>query len=649
MFKIRDKILVTFLSVVIIPLIITGTFFGIFTTKYLGQDKIVDFQKSTKHKADKSIHFMRSIENDIISLSNNVFLLNLIEATKNKNSKQIKRYKYEVEMLFKTFSESRVIYDSMSYINESGHEIVRTKLEKEHAYIIPPERLQDKNLMSYFKGALGMKKGDVYVSKLDLNSEDSEIVEGHKPILRYATPVFDKEKQNRGIIVLNIKTDFILKNILAYEYLRGADSYLLDKEGYYFLYPDTTRHWSGWSSLDTGKNLKDDFPPQISSIFLSGQSGTILVDKHFFSFTPIRFDPLDNERYWILLESLQKSVVYSPIYTFYLVLGVLALLIITGIVVSAFVFSRKLTNPLNKLVKGVTTIAEIDSDDLDYHINVTSNDEIAFLTFSFNKMIYKLGMAKKRLRDYANNLEKKVKGKTKEVHEKAKELEKVNNELKEFIYIVSHDLKEPLFAIEGFTTRLSKIYGNVFDEKGKRYIDRLKANIDKMSLKINEIMEVMRVGRVIYDFRNNDSGVIIEDVVRTLESKIKDRNINLSIQKKLPTVYCDDERMKDVFLNLLTNAVKFMDNDNQNFIKVGCDRNNGYYKFFVEDTGIGIQAEYQKQIFKIFRRLMDVEAEGTGVGLAIAKKIVELHKGKIWVESPVKEGRGSRFCFTIPT
>jgi signal transduction histidine kinase len=112
---------------------------------------------------------------------------------------------------------------------------------------------------------------------------------------------------------------------------------------------------------------------------------------------------------------------------------------------------------------------------------------------------------------------------------------------------------------------------------------------------------------------------------------------------------CDERRIKDVLSNLLTNAIKFMGEDKQKQVKIGCEENVGYYKIYVEDTGIGIQEEYREQIFKIFRRLNEVEAEGTGIGLAIVKKIVEQHKGKIWVESPIKDGRGSRFCFTIPT
>ena len=652
MFKIRDKILVTFLSVVIIPIIITGTFFGIYMTKILRRDKIAEFHQSSKGKSEKVIYFMRSIENDIISLGNNVFLLNLIEAIRSNDTEQINRYKFEVGNLFRMFSESRGIYDQIRYIDKSGQEIVRVNAGQEYAYIVPPEELRDKSHRYYFKKALKLKEGDVYVSSLDLNREQRGTGPDHKTVLRYAIPVFDSikdgKKQNRGIIALNVQAYFLLKNILTSEYKKGVNSYLLDKEGFYLLHPDITKQWGGQSGLNTGKNLKNDFPQEISSLFLSGQSGNKLVDKQFVNFIPIHFNPLDNERYWILLESLPKSIIYSSIYTFYVILGVLAVFLITGVVIAAFVFSRKLTRPLNALVKGVTTIAEHDLDELDYHITATSNDEIAFLTFSFNKMVYNLGKARRKLLDYALNLEKKVDHKTEEVLEKADELKKINEELEDFVYIISHDLKEPLFAIEGHTSRLLKTHKDALDDKGKFYINRTKVNIEKMSLKINEIMEVLKVGRVTYDLKSNDSGAIVREVVSALESKIGENKINVSIQDNLPIVLCDEKRMRDILSNLITNAIKFMGEDKKRQIRIGCDENGGYHKFFVEDTGIGIREEYKEQIFKIFNRLNEVKAEGTGVGLAIVKKIVEQHKGKIWIESPVKDGRGSRFCFAIP-
>lgn len=232
--------------------------------------------------------------------------------------------------------------------------------------------------------------------------------------------------------------------------------------------------------------------------------------------------------------------------------------------------------------------------------------------------------------------------------EKARELKAVNKELEDFVYIVSHDLKEPLFAIGGYTLRLSMAYKDTFDDKGNFYIKRIKANIEKMSQNIQEIMEVLKIGRITHNYNNNDFGLIAKDVVKTLEGRITKNKINVVIQDNLPVVLCDKERMKDVLSNLITNAIKFMGDDKQRQVKIGCDKNEDYYKFYVEDTGIGIQEEYREQIFKMFRRLKEIETEGTGVGLAIVKKIIEQHKGNIWIEGPVKDGKGSRFCFTIP-
>ncbi len=232
--------------------------------------------------------------------------------------------------------------------------------------------------------------------------------------------------------------------------------------------------------------------------------------------------------------------------------------------------------------------------------------------------------------------------------EKATEVENAHKGLKDFIYMVSHDLKEPLFSIDGYFTRLYENNKDTYDEKDTRYSDRIKVNIKMMSDRIHEILEVSKIGLVAYNFTDNASEDIVKDVIKMLEGKIASSNINVLIKHNLPKVTCDKNKISDVFLNLVTNAIKFMGDDKQKQITIGCDKDGDYYKFFVEDTGIGIRKEYQDNVFKIFRRLKDVDVEGTGVGLVIVRKIIEIHRGKVWIESPISRGKGSRFCFTMP-
>lgn len=911
MFKIRNKIHVISPSIVIVLLIIISVFFGIYTATYIRRDKIKDFQYTTQSKSEEAVEFLRSIEKDIIFLNNNIFLSNLIDAMERKDTAQINHCKFEVEMLFKTFSESRRIYDQIRYIDITGHEIVRVDIEGKDAYVVPQEELQDKGHRYYFKEAVKLDEGNIYVSELDLNREEGLIEAPYKPMLRYAIPVLDREKQTRGILVLNVLADYLLKNILTDKFLNGTDSYLLNRDGFYLLHPEISKQWGGLNNIDTGENVKNDLPQETVSHILLGKSGIKSANKQFFNFIPIYFDPSNHERYWIFAKSLHKSVVYSPIYTFLAMLGIIISVLIAGVVMFSFTFSKRLVNPLRALAKGTKQIAD---GDLEHTITIDKrNNEIIELTESFNLMVKKLRESNKenrqlflqvkrgrdewqntfdvitdiitihdkdfriirankaflekfnvsaeelsdrkcheifhdtsepwptcpltktaeslkteyveiddpnmggsfivstypildekgelygvvhqakditerkkaeeeirRGKEYTESLietaqdaivcidkngiiniwnesaEKifgykkseiigkpittiipvkvlvgflhmskikkiskaiEVSGKTKDgnviplemsissqkieeglytftmiirditfqkeakkqLAEKANMLATINKELEEFVYIVSHDLKEPLFTIEGYTSRLYRAYKDIYDDKEKYYIERIRTNVKRMSQKIQEIMEVLKAGRIVYDFRKNDSSMIIREVINSLEGRIRAEKINVIVEPNLPVVFCDERRMKDVFSNLVTNAIKFMGNDKQTEspinpprsqantprsqaelgneqmgdgrskrIRIGCRKNEDYYKFFVEDTGIGIREEYQEQVFKIFKRLRDIETEGTGVGLAIVKKIVELHGGKLWVEGPLKDGRGSRFCFTIP-
>ena len=229
------------------------------------------------------------------------------------------------------------------------------------------------------------------------------------------------------------------------------------------------------------------------------------------------------------------------------------------------------------------------------------------------------------------------------------ELENKNAELERFTYTVSHDLKSPLFTIRGFLGYLEQDALKGDRERLHGDIQHINEATDKMHLLLNELLELSRIGRI----KNESTTVPFEEITREAAELVAGRLIEakvlLEIEPELPAVYGDRPRLVEVMQNLLDNAAKFMGNQEQGHIHVGWldgDQEAGQFIFFVRDNGVGIAAEHFERIFGLFNKL-DPRSEGTGIGLALVKRIVEVHGGTIWVESEI--GKGTTFFFTLPT
>jgi len=223
------------------------------------------------------------------------------------------------------------------------------------------------------------------------------------------------------------------------------------------------------------------------------------------------------------------------------------------------------------------------------------------------------------------------------------ELEDTNRELKDFAYIVSHDLKAPLRAINSLASWLSTDYSDRLDEDGKEQLALLMGRTKRMNDLIDGILQYSRIGRI----RQEKVGVDLNDVVEhVLDLIAVPEHIDVKVASKLPTVVCEKTRIEEVFQNLISNAVKFLDKP-KGEIKIGCTEEGGYWKCSVKDNGPGIDEKYFKKIFQIFQTLSPRDKfESTGVGLTIVEKIIRMYGGKIWVES--QAGQGSTFFFTLP-
>ncbi len=229
------------------------------------------------------------------------------------------------------------------------------------------------------------------------------------------------------------------------------------------------------------------------------------------------------------------------------------------------------------------------------------------------------------------------------LHQIVQELKKSNQELRSFAHIIAHDLKSPLRGIGAIADLLiRKNIGNL-DEEAKNQLGLLIIRVRRMSEFIDAILRYSEIGHIVEDQQNVDVNALIAEIITELAPS---ENHKIIIEKNLPTIRCQHHRLKQVFQNLMSNAIKYTDKPDAQ-IRIDCTEEKNFWKFSVADNGCGIKEQYFEKIFEIFQTLAPRDkTESTGIGLTIVKKIVELYGGTISVESKINEG--STFTFTLP-
>jgi len=226
------------------------------------------------------------------------------------------------------------------------------------------------------------------------------------------------------------------------------------------------------------------------------------------------------------------------------------------------------------------------------------------------------------------------------------ELEAKNAELERFTYSVSHDLRSPLITIRTFLGFVAEQIACGNTENLKADLDRIDKAAEKMGQLLGEILELSRVGRIFTPPSEVPTGELINEVLELLSGRIAQHGVEVEIAPDLPVLYVDRPRLSEVFQNLIENSMKFMGDQLHPKIEIGARKDGDETIVFVRDNGIGIEPLYHDKIFGLFNKL-EAGTEGTGIGLALVKRIVEVHGGRIWVES-AGFGSGTVFCFTLP-
>jgi light-regulated signal transduction histidine kinase (bacteriophytochrome) len=300
--------------------------------------------------------------------------------------------------------------------------------------------------------------------------------------------------------------------------------------------------------------------------------------------------------------------------------------------------TRSITHPLSRLARGAQSLA---AGDFKYRIPQDGKDELADLAKVFNDSAGELAQLfeeVQRERAAAQTAQAAL-------QERAQELARANADLEQFAYSASHDLKEPLRIVALYSQLLHRKYNGQLDANAHEYIDYIFHGARHMEQLITGLLaytQTTQARRVVEAPAN--AQVVLQRVLRNLEPQMRAQKCTVTFEP-LPAVRAHEIHVHQLLQNLIGNAMKYR-SDRDPEIKISAERKGFDWVFCVQDNGIGIEPQYTKQIFGIFKRLHGQKYPGTGIGLAICQRIIEGYGGEIWVES--EPGRGSAFRFTLP-
>jgi signal transduction histidine kinase len=320
--------------------------------------------------------------------------------------------------------------------------------------------------------------------------------------------------------------------------------------------------------------------------------------------------------------------------------GIIALLVIALSFLLAYILSKILQKGISKPILALAETAKAISNDRNYSVRVpkAGKDEIGMLTDAFNHMLIEIEEQNLVLSDFNQKLEQKV-------MERTIEIEAANKELESFSYSISHDLRAPLRSIHGYTNILAEEYAGKLDDEAKRLMGIILNNTKKMSQLIDDLLEFSRLGRKGLRKANVSMMSIVESVWQEL-NVTENRKIEF-ILRQLPDACADSSTIRQVWVNLISNALKYTRNNEKTVIEISSEKKDGTIIYFIKDNGTGFDMEYYDKLFGVFQRLhSQKEFEGTGVGLAIVQRILIKHGGSIWAEAEV--GKGASFYFKLP-
>ncbi|HZY39108.1 MAG TPA: ATP-binding protein [Mucilaginibacter sp.] len=334
---------------------------------------------------------------------------------------------------------------------------------------------------------------------------------------------------------------------------------------------------------------------------------------------------------WLFGVAVSEKDMLNDLQSFVDWIVVIGIVILATGIIAAWIMSRNITRPLDELMTVATAIAQ-GNYSRTVPIDQYKDDEIGRLAKAFNAMIGQVSLSHRELES--------------RVEERTLQLASVNKELEAFSYSVSHDLRTPLRAINGYSIMLKEDYESELDSEGKRIVKNIINNAKMMGQLIDDLLSFSRMGKKELVRTPIDMQFLAETVVRELLQHEPENKYQINIAV-LPPATGDEVMIKQVMVNLVGNAIKYSSKKEDPLVEIGATDEETKISYYIRDNGAGFDMAYSSKLFGVFQRLHSQEDfEGSGVGLALVKRIIEKHNGEVWAEG--SEGTGATFYFSIP-
>lgn len=444
------------------------------------------------------------------------------------------------------------------------------------------------------------------------------------PNVQIASPFRDRDGKFMGFVEGSLDLSGIQD--LAYRVTKGIPGLkvaVLDNEGRVIAYPDASvrNAVENLSRLPLFRNVAGK---QVEIRTGRDDKGTMMrasvakVNAFGLGWTVAVYRP-------VVYEETQAAAARRQVLT------VAGMALLVGLLI-ATLLAEGLARPIRKLASVLTDVSNGNFSKMPDPPHALAPREMAALQIDAKVMV-------EELKGYTNNLEKRIEARSDEV-------KKATQELETFVYSVTHDLKAPVISLYGMAAMMQKKFGDKLGEQGQHYLRRLMSNAGFMEQLITDLLNFTKAGKHEYRMEKLNVEKIVRESLDQCDREIRERNVTIKVHSPLPDAVFDHTDLCKIFMNIISNAIKFMGGQPDPAVEIGGRVINGFVEYYVKDNGIGIDKQYHDNIFKLFHRLKEVPVEGTGIGLAIVKKILEKAGGRIWFESAV--GEGTTFIFLIP-